>query len=131
MTQDDGSTEADRFPPEGPAPGAAGSDLPADALRQRRHQMFPALTAGGGRTDAAVRDPAHLCVRRGAGPRVGDTGHGLTVILAGEVPVAGATDRAAQPIVTHGAGAFMGELAQLFGAARPWSTPTPRGRSRR
>jgi thioredoxin reductase (NADPH) len=81
----------------------------------RRHQMFPTL------------EPAEIeRVRRfgkvrsfGAGEalaRVGEVGLGLTIILAGMVDVTrhdGSGRR--EPIVTHGAGAFMGELAQLAG----------------
>ncbi|MGQ0661851.1 FAD-dependent oxidoreductase [Sphingosinicella sp.] len=48
--------------------------------------------------------------------RTGDTGHGLTLFLSGEVEISqrdgGGTKR---PIVTHGPGSFMGELAQLSG----------------
>src|ERR1700730_2336774 len=81
----------------------------------RRHQMFP------------VREPMESeRVRRfgkvrsyGAGEalaKVGEKGHGLTVILAGTVDItqhdaSGRRDL----IVTYGAGAFMGELAQLAG----------------
>jgi thioredoxin reductase (NADPH) len=81
----------------------------------RRHQMFPTL------------EPAEIeRVRRfgkvrsyGAGEalaRVGEVGLGLTVILAGKVDITqhdGSGRR--EPIVTHGTGAFMGELAQLAG----------------
>jgi thioredoxin reductase (NADPH) len=81
----------------------------------RRHQMFPAL------------EPAEIeRVRRfgkvrsyGAGEalaRVGEVGHGLTIILAGKVDITqrdGSGRR--EPIVTHSPGAFMGELAQLAG----------------
>jgi thioredoxin reductase (NADPH) len=48
--------------------------------------------------------------------RVGEVGLGLTVILAGKVDITqhdGSGRR--EPIVTHGTGAFMGELAQLAG----------------
>jgi thioredoxin reductase (NADPH) len=48
--------------------------------------------------------------------KVGETGHGLTIVLAGHVNI---TRHAEQghgvPLVTHGPGAFMGELAQLSG----------------
>ena len=81
----------------------------------RRHQMFPAL------------EPAEIeRVRRfgkvrsyGAGEalaRVGEVGHGLTIILTGKVDITqrdGSGRR--EPIVTHSPGAFMGELAQLAG----------------
>ena len=81
----------------------------------RRHQMFPVL------------EPSEVeRVRRfgevrsyGAGEalaKVGDVGHGLTIILAGHVDVTRHDQSGLRtPIVTHGAGAFMGELAQLAG----------------
>jgi thioredoxin reductase (NADPH) len=81
----------------------------------RRHQMFPTL------------EPAEIeRLRRfgevrsyGAGEalaKVGEVGHGLTIILAGEVDVTRRDQSGrSEPIVTHGPGAFMGELAQLAG----------------
>src|SRR5258707_4782995 len=81
----------------------------------RRHQMFPAL------------EPAEIeRVRRfgkvrsyGAGEalaKVGEVGLGLTVILTGKVDIT-QHDQSGQrePIVTHGPGAFIGELTQLAG----------------
>jgi thioredoxin reductase (NADPH) len=57
--------------------------------------------------------------RYGAGEalvQIGEAGHGLTVILSGDVAITGRDQRGApQEIVTHHAGAFMGELAQLSG----------------
>jgi hypothetical protein len=48
--------------------------------------------------------------------RVGEVGHGLVVILSGEVAVTRRRgDGPSEPIVTHGPGGFMGELAQLSG----------------
>jgi thioredoxin reductase (NADPH) len=48
--------------------------------------------------------------------KVGDVGHGLTIILAGQVDVTQHDQSGRRtPIVTHGPGAFMGELAQLAG----------------
>jgi thioredoxin reductase (NADPH) len=81
----------------------------------RRHQMFPTLAPAeidrlrrfGARRDYG-RDEALVTV--------GEVGHGLTVILDGEVEVtrrSGPADR--EPIVTHAKGSFMGELAQLSG----------------
>jgi thioredoxin reductase (NADPH) len=87
--------------------------IPVD--ESRREQMFPTLDGG---------DMARL--RRFGTPRlyaageplvrVGDPGHGLTLIVAGKVAVSG-RDRSGgpRPIVTHGPGSFMGELAQLSG----------------
>src|SRR6185369_1117286 len=48
--------------------------------------------------------------------RIGETGRGLTVILSGEVAITGRDEHGnPQLIVTHHAGSFMGELAQLSG----------------
>jgi thioredoxin reductase (NADPH) len=81
----------------------------------RRHQMFPTL------------EPAEIeRVRRfgevrsyGAGEalaKAGEVGHGLTIILAGKVDVTQHDESGPHKlIVTHGPGAFMGELAQLAG----------------
>src|SRR6266436_4520639 len=81
----------------------------------RRPQMFPTL------------EPAEIeRVRRfgkvrsyGAGEAlasVGEVGLGLTIILAGRVDITQHEQSGRrEPIVTYGAGAFMGELAQLAG----------------
>jgi thioredoxin reductase (NADPH) len=81
----------------------------------RRHQMFPVL------------EPMEIeRVRRfgkvrsyGTGEalaKVGEKGHGLTVILAGTVDITQHDESGRRdPIVTYGPGAFMGELAQLAG----------------
>ena len=45
----------------------------------------------------------------------GERGHGLTLILSGEVEITQLHDGQEQLIVTHVAGSFMGELAQLSG----------------
>src|SRR3712207_5525709 len=49
--------------------------------------------------------------------RTGESGHGLTLILAGEVDIIrpGQDGGPRQVIVAHGPGGFMGELAQLSG----------------
>jgi thioredoxin reductase (NADPH) len=81
----------------------------------RRYQMFPVL------------QPLEIeRVRRfgkvrsyGAGEalaKVGEVGKGLTLVLAGKVDVTQHHESGRrEPIVTHGPGAFMGELAQLAG----------------
>ena len=81
----------------------------------RRDQMFPAL------------EPAEIERLRRFGElrsyaagealvRIGEVGHGLTVVLAGEVEITQHDESGRrEPIVTHGPGAFMGELAQLSG----------------
>jgi thioredoxin reductase (NADPH) len=87
-------------------------------IETRRDQMFPALEA-----------PEIERVRRfgevrsyGAGEalaKVGDRGHGLTIILAGKVDVSQHDESGRrEPIVTLGPGGFMGELAQLAGGPR-------------
>ena len=81
----------------------------------RRDQMFPTLTA------AEIERLRRFGATRTYGDgealvRAGDLGHGLTVILSGEVAITHRTELGGdQPIVTHGPGAFMGELAQLSG----------------
>jgi thioredoxin reductase (NADPH) len=84
-------------------------------IDSRAAQMFPTLT------------PAEIeRMRRFGAPRsyapdealveVGQTGHGMTVILSGEVRITSRDDRGEpQLIVAHRAGGFMGELAQLSG----------------
>ncbi|WP_129792198.1 FAD-dependent oxidoreductase [Sphingosinicella sp. CPCC 101087] len=47
--------------------------------------------------------------------RTGETGHGLAVLLAGAVEISQSAAGARSTIVTHRAGDFMGELAQLSG----------------
>ena len=48
--------------------------------------------------------------------KVGEVGQGLTIILSGEVEITQRDQSGRrEPIVTHGPGAFMGELAQLSG----------------
>jgi thioredoxin reductase (NADPH) len=88
---------------------------PQTIIATRGAQMFPTLT------DAEIARLARFGSPRAyqAGDAlalVGEPGHGLTIILAGEVAI---TQRdqsgAVRPIVTHHAGSFMGELAQLSG----------------
>jgi thioredoxin reductase (NADPH) len=84
-------------------------------IENRGAQMFPTLEPGeidrlrafGERRSFRVGD---MLVK------VGDVGHGMTVILRGRVAVTRRDELGRSlPIVTHGAGAFMGELAQLSG----------------
>jgi thioredoxin reductase (NADPH) len=81
----------------------------------RHDQMFPSLDA------AEIERVRRFGKVRAFAPgeslaKVGDVGVGLSIILAGQVDVT-RYDLSGQPapIVTHGAGAFMGELAQLAG----------------
>jgi thioredoxin reductase (NADPH) len=81
----------------------------------RRDQMFPTLDRA---EIARLRRFGRLRTYAAgdALAKVGDAGHGMMVILEGEVDVTrrdkGGTS---QPVVTHGPGAFLGELAQLSG----------------
>src|SRR5947207_787274 len=81
----------------------------------RRHQMFPVLE-----TAEIERVRRFGKVRSyGAGEalaRVGQVGLGLTIILGGNVDITQHDESGRRTaIVTHGPGAFMGELAQLAG----------------
>ncbi len=81
----------------------------------RSHQMFPTLTRA--EIDRLRRFGQPRAYADGeAVARVGETGHGLTLVLAGAVAVS-QHDLSGRrtPIVTHQAGAFLGELAQLSG----------------
>src|SRR4051812_26159848 len=89
--------------------------MPQSVIATRRDQMFPKLELAEierlrrfGETRAFAAGEAIV--------EIGDSGHGLTVILAGEVEVSQHDESGQrQSIVTHGPGAFMGELAQLSG----------------
>ena len=87
------------------------SDQPPSIRDTRSEQMFAALTPP--QVDRLRRFGE---VRRYAEGdylvRVGETGHGLSVILSGAVDV---TQRDGVLIVTHRPGNFLGELAQLSG----------------
>src|SRR5437667_7981867 len=81
----------------------------------RRPQMFPTLESA-----EIERVRRFGKVRRyGAGAalaKVGEVGLGLTIILAGKVDITQHDQSGRRaPIVTHGVGGFMGELAQLAG----------------
>src|SRR5262245_34912883 len=81
----------------------------------RRHQMFPILEPA--EIERVRRFGKICCYRAGeAVAKVGDVAPGLTVVLFGNVTVSQHDQSGRRtPIVTHGAGAFMGELAQLTG----------------
>src|SRR5687768_44428 len=92
------------------------SELSSPIYESRRAQMYPLLA------------PAEIERLRRFGSirafadgdmlvRTGESGHGLTLILSGEVDITrhGRNGEPSQLIVTHRPGAFMGELAQLSG----------------
>ena len=48
--------------------------------------------------------------------RAGEAGHGLTILISGQVALSWSDETGRRhPVVTHRAGSFMGELAQLSG----------------
>jgi len=81
----------------------------------RRHQMFPVLEP------SEIERVRRFGVVRSYGvgealAKVGEAAEGLTIILAGKVDVTQHDQSGRRvPIVTHGPGAFLGELAQLAG----------------
>jgi thioredoxin reductase (NADPH) len=91
------------------------SEPPATLVDTRIHQTFPILEPF--EIDRVRR--FGVVHRYGAGDallRAGEPGHGLAIILTGEVEMSRHHDSGPREvIVTHGPGAFMGELAQLVG----------------
>ena len=81
----------------------------------RRAQMFPILADAEIERMRRFGEPRSF--RAGdALAKVGEVGHGMIIILAGEVDVTQHDDSGhGHLIVTHEPGAFMGELAQLAG----------------
>jgi thioredoxin reductase (NADPH) len=91
-------------------------EISSQSRDSRREQRYPTLSP------AEIERLARFGTRRSYARgemlvRTGESGHGLGLILAGEVDITrNACD--AEPgglIVTHGPGAFLGELAQLSG----------------
>jgi thioredoxin reductase (NADPH) len=91
------------------------SEAKKSIIDTRSHQMFPTLNA------SEIERVRRFGKMREYGPgealaKVGDVGHGLTVILSGDVDITQHDPSGLRtPIVTHRAGGFMGELAQLAG----------------
>lgn len=89
--------------------------LSSPVVRARRDQMFPVLSQAD---VARLRrfGEVHLYALGATVLHAGDVAPGLQVVLSGEVLVTPHEDHLrAQPIVTHGPGEFIGELAQLSG----------------
>ena len=91
------------------------TEFPSDLIARRGDQMFPRLAQEEMARLARFGVPRSFCAGE-AVARVGETGHGLLLVLSGEVEVAerGGDGQHAH-IVTHGPGSFQGELAQLSG----------------
>ncbi|MFL6845534.1 MAG: FAD-dependent oxidoreductase [Allosphingosinicella sp.] len=82
----------------------------------RRAQMYPLLSPSD--IERVRRFGTPRAYARGEMlVRTGESGHGLTLVLAGEVDVTQRDESGeTRLIVTHRPGAFLGELAQLSGA---------------
>ena len=81
----------------------------------RGAQMFPALTLAELKRLKRFGVPRHFSAGEFLA-RAGETGHGLVLILAGEVEISQRVEGGGKAaIVVHKAGSFMGELAQLSG----------------
>jgi thioredoxin reductase (NADPH) len=79
----------------------------------RREQMFPVLAASEIDRLRRFGEPRHY-PKDTFVVRAGEQAGGLFLILAGEVSMIAHAEHV-QPIVVHGPGAFLGELAQLSG----------------
>ena len=88
---------------------------PQSIIATRSAQMFPTLTAA--EINRLRRFGEVRTYDRGqALVRVGESGHGLAIFLSGEAQISQHDESGLRtPIVTHGPGSFMGELAQLSG----------------
>ncbi len=82
-------------------------------LETRRDQAFPVLSSGDISRLTRFGTPRHYEAESSV-RRAGQVSEGLILVLSGEVRVA-AHDAENRPIVTIGAGGFLGELAQLSG----------------
>ena len=84
-------------------------------IETRRHQMFPVLD--GAEIERVRRFGKTRSYEAGeALVKVGEAGHGLTIILTGKVEITQHDESGRRtPIVMYGPGSFMGELAQLAG----------------
>jgi thioredoxin reductase (NADPH) len=91
------------------------SALTPSIIETRRHQIFPVLEAS--EIERVRRlGKVHSYGAGEALAKVGEVGPGLTIVLAGEVVVTQRDELGRRtPVVTHGPGSFMGELAQLAG----------------
>jgi thioredoxin reductase (NADPH) len=89
--------------------------MPESILKTRHEQMFPVLSAA--ELERVRRFGAVRSFQDGeALERVGEVGSGLSIIVSGQVEaLQGNIAGRAVPLVTQGAGAFLGELAHLAG----------------
>jgi thioredoxin reductase (NADPH) len=84
-------------------------------IEARREQMFPVLEPAEIERVSRFGERRSYAARE-ALVRVGEVGHGLILVLAGEAAVSRHDELGRrEPIVTHGPGGFFGELSQLSG----------------
>jgi thioredoxin reductase (NADPH) len=84
-------------------------------MEARREQMFPTLTPGEIDRLRRFGEPRAYAAGE-AVTRMGEAGHGLVLVVSGELTVTQPHETAGPTaIVTYGPGQFMGELSQLTG----------------
>jgi thioredoxin reductase (NADPH) len=88
----------------------------APPLADARHdQMYPTLTSAELERLRRFGEPRAYDAGE-AIAKVGETGHGLTLVVSGKVAITQRDELGhSRPVVTHGPGGFSGELAQLTG----------------
>ncbi len=88
---------------------------PRQSTDSRREQMFPILESSEIERLRRFGEPRHYAAGE-ALVRIGETGHGLTLVVSGQVAMTQHDELGhSQTIVTYGPGQFMGELSQLTG----------------
>jgi hypothetical protein len=91
------------------------ADDPLSVLDTRRAQAFPTLDHHELERLRRFGQPRAFA-KGEAIAKVGQTGHGLTLIISGEVAITQRDELGhVHPVVTYTPGSFMGELAQLTG----------------
>src|SRR5215468_9243862 len=88
-------------------------EAPSPILTTRRDQAFPVLSAADIERLKRFGSPRRYA-KGDLVSRAGEPAEGLFVILSGEVSMS-AHEEHGRAIVTHSAGSFVGELAQLSG----------------
>ena len=83
-------------------------------IATRGAQMFPTLTEAELARLRRFGTPRHFAKGEMVA-RIGERGLGLILLLSGKIEVRQQQGGVISPIVTHGPGSFMGELAQLSG----------------
>ena len=84
-------------------------------IDRRREQMFPTLESAEIERLRRFGEPRAYPAGE-ALVKVGETGHGLTLLICGKVAITQHDELGHRhAVVTHGPGSFMGELAQLSG----------------